>query len=115
VIDLLRRAGYPYATPGEFYASAIRFFTVYLVAGAITAGILAVLGLGVAAPFLAAGFIYMGLTRPYANLRTLAKKRAEACAIICWLAWRTRIAPGCRAGVQESMRAASLIGGRSVI
>jgi len=112
VIDLLRRAGYPYATPGEFYASAIRYFTVYLVAGAITAGILAVLGLGVAAPFLAAGFIYMGLTRPYANLRTLAKKRAEALRnnmLVGLAVLESLLAAG--QGVQESMRAASLIGG----
>ena len=78
VIDLLRRAGYPYDTPGEFYASAIKYFTVYLIAGTITAGALYLLGLGIAAPFLAGAFIYMGLTRPYANLRALAKKRAEA-------------------------------------
>jgi hypothetical protein len=78
VIDLLRRAGYPYDTPGEFYASAIKYFTVYLIAGTITAGALYLLGLGIAAPFLAGAFIYMGLTRPYASLRALAKKRAEA-------------------------------------
>ena len=78
VVDLIRRAGYPYDTPGAFYAAAIRYFTVYLVGGAIAAGVLAMLGLGAAAPFIAAGMIYMGLTRPYANLRSLAKKRAEA-------------------------------------
>ena len=77
VIDLLRRAGYPYNTPGEFYAAAIKLFTVYLVAGAFTAGVLVLLGLGIAAPVLAAVFIYLGLTRPYANLRALAKKRGR--------------------------------------
>ncbi len=78
VIDLLRRAGYPFGTPGEFYASAVKYFTVYLIAGAITAGVVSMLGLGITAPFLAGAFIYMGLTRPYADLRSLARKRAEA-------------------------------------
>jgi hypothetical protein len=69
VIDLLRRAGYPFDTPGEFYASAIKYFTIYLIAGAVTAGVAYIFGLGIAAPFLAGAFIYMGLVRPYANLR----------------------------------------------
>ena len=112
VIDLLRRAGYPFSTPGEFYASAIKYFTVYLVAAAITSGILVILGLGVVAPFLAAGFIYMGLTRPYANLRTLAKKRADALRnnmLVGLAVFESLLAAG--QGVQESMRAASQVGG----
>ena len=108
VVDLLRRAGYPYDTPGDFYAASIRYFTVYLVAGAVAAGAVYMLGLGFAAPFLAAAFIYMGLTRPYANLRTLAKKRAEA--------MRSNMLPGLAelesllvagVGVQDSMRQAA--------
>jgi hypothetical protein len=112
VIDLLRRAGYPFSTPGEFYASAIKYFTVYLVAAAIASGILVILGLGVVAPFLAAGFIYIGLTRPYANLRTLAKKRADALRnnmLVGLAVFESLLAAG--QGVQESMRAASKVGG----
>jgi hypothetical protein len=66
----------------------------------------------VAAPFLAAAFIYMGLTRPYANLRTLAKKRAEALRnnmLVGLAVFESLLAAG--QGVQESMRAASQVGG----
>lgn len=112
VIDLLRRAGYPYNTPGEFYAAAIKLFTVYLVAGAFTAGVLVLLGLGIAAPVLAAVFIYLGLTRPYANLRALAKKRAEGMRnnmLVGLAVLESLLAAG--EGVQESMRSASHVGG----
>jgi hypothetical protein len=34
VVDMLRRAGYPYETPCEFYAAAIRDFIIYLIVGA---------------------------------------------------------------------------------
>ena len=112
VIDLLRRAGYPFNTPGEFYASAIKYFTVYLIAAAILSGIMAILGLGVAAPFLAAVFIYMGLTRPYASLRSLAKKRAEALRnnmLIGLSVLESLLAAG--KDVQDAMREASKLGG----
>ncbi len=112
VIDMLRRAGYPYSTPGEFYAAAIKYFTVYLTAGAITAGVVAMLGLGIAAPFLAGAFIFMGLSRPYANLRSLAKKRAEAMRnnmLIGLAVFESLLAAG--QGVQEALRDASRVGG----
>jgi 3-oxoacyl-(acyl-carrier-protein) synthase len=41
VISLLRRAGYPYDTPGDFYAAAIRDFSVFLAVGGLLAGALA--------------------------------------------------------------------------
>ncbi len=112
VIDMLRRAGYPYSTPGEFYAAAIKYFTVYLTAGAIAAGVVAMLGLGIAAPFLAGAFIFMGLSRPYANLRSLAKKRAEAMRnnmLIGLAVFESLLAAG--QGVQEALRDASRVGG----
>jgi hypothetical protein len=112
VIELLRRAGYPFDTLGEFYASAIKYFTVYLTAGAITAGVVAMLGLGVVAPFLAGAFIYLGLTRPYANLRSLAKKRAEAMRnnmLVGLAVLESLLVAG--VGIQESMRRASQVGG----
>jgi hypothetical protein len=34
VISQLRRAGYPYSTPGEFYAASMQIFTRYLILGA---------------------------------------------------------------------------------
>lgn len=113
VIDLLRRAGYPQGmgTPGEFYASAIKYFTVYLTAGAVAAGALFILGLGGAAPFLAAAFIYMGLTRPYAYLRGLAKKRAEAMRnnMLVGLAVFESLMVG--TGIQEALKETSKMGG----
>src|SRR5690606_38299787 len=41
VISLLRRAGYPYDTPGEFYAVAMRDFSSFLLVGGLLAGALA--------------------------------------------------------------------------
>src|SRR5512133_2309158 len=41
VISLLRRAGYPYDTPGEFHAVAIRDFSLFLAVGGALAGALA--------------------------------------------------------------------------
>jgi hypothetical protein len=78
VAGMLRRAGYPCDTPGDFYVACIRTFTVYLLAGAFTAGAVYMLGLGIAAPFIAAGFIFLGLTRPYAGLKSAIKTRARA-------------------------------------
>ena len=60
VIDLLRRAGYPYDTPGEYYASAIKYFTVYFIAGAITAGVVYLLGSGYCGAFPGRSFYLRG-------------------------------------------------------
>lgn len=77
VVDMLRRAWYPYETPGEFYAAAIRDFVVYLIVGSALAGILVLFDMGVVGPIVAAIFIFLGLRRPYSRLKTLTKKRAE--------------------------------------
>src|SRR5690606_11840026 len=78
VISLLRRAGYPYDTPGEFYAAAIRDFSTFLLVGGMLAGALAAMNILAAAPVIAMIFILLGLRRPYVRLKTLAKKRAES-------------------------------------
>jgi hypothetical protein len=112
VIDLLRRAGYPYDTPGEYYASAIKYFTVYFIAGAITAGVMYLLGLGIAAPFLAGAFIFVGLTRPSANLHGLARKRAEAMRsnmLVGLAVLESLLIAG--VGKQDAMRFTSKVGG----
>ena len=112
VIDLLRRAGYPYDTPGEYYASAIKYFTVYFIAGATTAGVVYLLGLGIAAPFLAGAFIFVGLTRPSANLRSLARKRAEATRsnmLVGLAVLESLLIAG--VGHQDAMRFTSTVGG----
>lgn len=78
VIELLRRAGYPYESTGAFYVSAIRDFTMFLVVGILVAGSLTTLDVGPFAPLFAVPFIIIGLRRPYSRLRKLAEKRAEA-------------------------------------
>ncbi len=50
VISLLRRAGYPYDTPGEFYAVAIRDFSIFLAVGGMLAGALAAMNILAVAP-----------------------------------------------------------------
>ena len=77
VISLLRRAGYPYDTPGEFYTAAIRDFSVHLFVGGMLAGALAAMGKVPFAPVIAMIFILLGLRRPYVRLKLLAKKRSE--------------------------------------
>ena len=78
VISLLRRAGYPYDTPGDFYAAAIQTFAVFLLLGGLLAGALAAFGQPLAAPLAALGPIILGLRWPYARLKRLARRRAEA-------------------------------------
>lgn len=77
VVSLLRRAGYPYDTPGEFYAAAIKDFGLFLLVGGLLAGGLVVLDMAFAAPFIALIFVFLGLRRPYMRLRNLARKRQE--------------------------------------
>ncbi len=78
VADLLRRSGYPYDTPGEFYAAAVQTFAAFLLLAGIVAGALAALGQPLAAPFVALALIILGLRWPHARLKSLARRRAEA-------------------------------------
>src|SRR5512145_2778141 len=73
VISLLRRAGYPYDTPGEFYAVAIRDFSTFLLVGGLLAGAMAALNMLMAAPVIALIFIFLGLRRPYVRIQGMAK------------------------------------------
>lgn len=112
VISLLRRAGYPYDTPGEFYAVAMRDFSLYLAVGGLLAGALAALNVLVAAPVIALIFVFLGLRRPYARLKTLAKKRAESLRnnmLIGLSVLSALLSSG--VGVQEALRRASAVGG----
>ncbi len=112
VISLLRRAGYPYDTPGEFYAVAMRDFSLYLAVGGLLAGALAALNALAAAPVIALIFILLGLRRPYARLKTLAKKRAESLRnnmLIGLSVLSALLSSG--VGVQEALRRASAVGG----
>lgn len=112
VISLLRRAGYPYDTPGEFYAVAIRDFSSFLLVGGLLAGALAAMGSLTVAPVIAALFIIMGLRRPYVRLRNLAKKRAESLRnnmLIGLSVLSSLLSSG--VGVQEALRRTASVGG----
>ena len=60
VVSLLRRAGYPYDTPGDFYAAAIRDFSLFLAVGGMLAGAMAAMDMLGGGIFLAAVFIFLG-------------------------------------------------------
>jgi len=112
VVSLLRRAGYPYDSPGEFYAAAIRDFTIFLGVGGLLAGALAALNMIMVAPLIALIFIVMGLRRPYVRLKTLARKRAESLRnnmLIGLSVLSALLSSG--VGVQEALRRASAVGG----
>lgn len=112
VVSLLRRAGYPYDSPGEFYAVAMRDFSIFLALGGLLAGALAALNMAIAAPFVAAIFVFLGLRRPYSRLKTLAKRRAESMRnnmLIGLSVLSALLSSG--VGVQEALRRASAVGG----
>ena len=112
VVSMLRRAGYPYDSPGEFYAGAIRDFTIFLTVGGLLAGAIASMNMLVAAPVIALIFIFLGLRRPYVRLKTLAKKRAEGLRnnmLIGLSVLGSLLSSG--VGVQEALRRASAVGG----
>ena len=112
VISLLRRAGYPYDTPGEFYAAAIRDFSLFLGVGGLLAGALAAMDILMAVPVVALIFVLLGLRRPYVRLKTLAKKRAESLRnnmLIGLSVLSALLSSG--VGVQEALRRSASVGG----
>lgn len=78
VVALLRQSGYYYATPGEFYAAAIRDFSQYLLVGAALAMGLVILDIAAAAAPILVIYIVLGLRRPYSRLKRVARKRDDA-------------------------------------
>jgi len=112
VTNLLRRAGYPYDTPGEFYAAAMRMFSIYLAIGGLLAGAMVFLNAPLAAPVLVLIFVFLGLRKPYVRLRMLAKKRAEAMhgnMLIGLATLNSLLSAGM--GAQEALRRTASIGG----
>jgi len=112
VVDLLRRAGYPYDTPGEFYAAAVRTFGTYALLGAVWAGIMYAADYAFAVPIVAALMIFQGLRKPYTRLKLLAKKRAEMMRsnmLIGLATFGSLLSSGM--GVQEAMRRTASVGG----
>lgn len=112
VIDLLRRAGYPYDTPGEFYAAAVHTFSLFLALGGLLAGLLFSLGMPLPGIFIAAVFVFLGLRRPYTRLKSLAKKRAESARsnMLTGLAMLNALMSA-GVGVQEALRRTASVGG----
>lgn len=112
VVDLLRRAGYPYETPGAFYATAVRTFSLFLAVGGLLAGWLFLMGMGIVGIALAAIFIFLGLRRPYSQLKSLARRRAEAMRnnMLTGLAMLSALLVS-GVGVQEALRRVAGVGG----
>jgi len=77
-MGLLRRSGYYYRNPGEFYAAAIRDFSQFLLIGASLAVALVMLDMPLAAVPVLAVYVFLGLRRPYARLKRIARKRDAA-------------------------------------
>jgi hypothetical protein len=112
VVDLLRRAGYPYETPGAFYAAAVRTFSLFLAVGGLLAGVMFSMDMGVAGIALAAIFIFLGLRKPYSQMKSLARRRAGAMCnnMLTGLAMlNSLLASG--VGVQEALRRVAGVGG----
>ncbi len=112
VVSMLRRAGYPYSTPGDFYASAIRDFVLYLLVGAGLAAALVIFDMAFLLPIVAAVFIFLGLQRPYFRLKRLASQRAQGMTsnmLIGLTVMETLI--GSSVSVDESLRAVGNLGG----
>ena len=78
IMALLRRSGYYYANPGEFFAAAIRDFSQYLIVGGGLAVTLVILDMPVAALPILAAYIVLGLRKPYTRLKKIAKRREDA-------------------------------------
>lgn len=113
VVDLLRRAGYPYGTPGEFYAAAMRTFSTYLAIGGVLGGAMFAFDMGgLAAGGVLLVFIFLGLRRPYSSLKKIVKKRAETMRsnmLIGLSMLESLLASG--VGVQDAIRRTATVGG----
>jgi uncharacterized protein (TIGR03382 family) len=112
VVSLLRRSGYAFNTPGEFYASAIRAFTLYLVVGVLAASALVWMDFPGAAPLVVLLFAWLGLRRPYTSLQRRVKQRAQAMRnnmLVGLATLNSLLAAGM--GVQEAMRRTAQMGG----
>lgn len=112
IIDLLRRTGYAFETPGDFYAYAIRAFIQNAIIGTALAAACVFAEIPEIAPVAAGLLIYDGLKKPYRKLKTLARKRAQA--------FRNNMLAGLSTmkslleagvGVQEAMRRTTEVGG----
>lgn len=112
VVDLLRRAGYPFDSPGSFYAFAIRVFTQDMILLALFSAVVVLLGFPEFILPLGALMVYDGLTRPYNHLKALIRVRNQAFRnnLLAGLSTlQSLLAAG--VGVQEAMRRTAEVGG----
>ena len=112
VLSLLRRAGYPYDTPGDFYAAAVQTFAAALLLAGLLAGGLVALDQPLVAPLAALGMVVLGLRWPHARLKRLARRRGEALRanLLLGLAvLESLLSSGVQ--VQEALRRTAGIGG----
>lgn len=115
VVGLLRRSGYIYETPGDFYAAAIRTFGIYLALGGIVAGFILLTGETDNLPIalvVAVVCVLQGLRRPYADLKKAIKRRSELTRnnmLIGLATLNALLTTGMQ--VQEAMRRVATIGG----
>lgn len=113
VVERLRRAGYPFATTGEFYAYAVRTFAIHAVAGILMAGALVANGGNI---LIAVGIFLLltwyGLRKPYRRLDRAVKERSEAMKFNM-LPILASVHAYLRAGlgVQDALRSAWQLGG----
>ncbi|HUF37150.1 MAG TPA: hypothetical protein VMN57_01395 [Anaerolineales bacterium] len=113
LVELLRRGGYPYATTGEYYAAALRTFSVCLLLAGVSAGLVFSAGAGLGAAVAAAGlFVVLGLRLPGARLRGAVRRRAAAfknSALSGLALLNALLSAG--VSVQESLRRCAGVGG----
>lgn len=112
IADLLRRAGYPYATVGEYYAAAMRTFAIFILLAALAAGAGAAGGsvpLGIAG---AALVLFLGTRLPRARLESQAKRRAQMLSNNMLVGLTTLSALlGAGVDVPEALRRTAALGG----
>jgi hypothetical protein len=112
VIVLLKRAGYPYDTLAQFYAVAARDFITWVTVGAIVSALMVMVGMPYLVPLEALIFGWLGLNRPYARLRAMAKRRASLVSqnmLVALSVFEALLAGGLQ--VQESIKTVANLGG----
>lgn len=112
VVSWLRRTGYPFDGPGDFYAHAVQVFSGFLMVGGLLAGLLFSLGQPLSGLLLATVFVFLGLRRPYTHLKTRARQRAEGMRsnMLTGLAMLNALMSS-GVGVQEALRRTASVGG----
>jgi hypothetical protein len=113
VAELLCRAGYPFRTTGDYIAASIRTFTIFLIIGGVSAGLLLSANIGLPVSIGSASiFVLLGLRQPYSQLRKKIRNRASALKnnMLTGLAVLNALLTA-GVSVQESLRRSASVGG----